>query len=277
MRFGRRKEKKEEPKNEGLNEVENNNYCRKDSSGSNLIVAGLEACRPDTFLNPSLTSLTLVDPVYDFQFRIILVGDSTVGKTSLLRALTKSSFWAGEEATVGVDFVARNIKVGRSKIKLHLWDTAGQERFRFLSRSYYRNSVGVVVAYSVLRRSTFEGIQRWVEEAREHAGAVEPTIIIVGCKIDLVGIGCKREVSFEEGAAVAESVGALFIETSAKQGVGVEETFKLLCEGILMRIESGEIEIEEETEGIKLGRKPRSGSVFSRKEMDVKRRNCCLT
>ena len=88
---------------------------------------------------------------------------------------------------------------------------------------------------------------------------------------------CKFKVSFEEGAAVAQSVGALFIETSAKQGVGVEETFKLLCEGILMRIESGEIEIEEETEGIKLGRKPRSGSVFSKKEMDVKRRNCCLT
>ena len=95
---------------------------------------------------------------------------------------------------MGVDFVARNIKVGGSKIKLHLWDTAGQERFRFLARSYYRNSVGVVVAYCILRRSTFEGVERWVEEAREHAGTIPPTIIIVGCKLDLVGIGCKREV-----------------------------------------------------------------------------------
>ena len=87
-----------------------------------------------------------------------------------------------------------NIKVGSNKIKLHLWDTAGQERFRFLSRSYYRNSVGVVVAYSILRRSTFEGVERWVEEAREYAGPVAPTIVVVGCKLDLIDIGCKRQV-----------------------------------------------------------------------------------
>jgi len=272
MKFGKVKEKKND---EALNDVENNNYCRKDSR-ANLIVTGLEACRPDTFLNPSLTSLTLVDPVFDFQFRIILVGESTVGKTSLLRALTKSSFWAGEEATVGVDFVARNIKVGGSKIKLHLWDTAGQERFRFLSRSYYRNSVGVVVAYSILRRSTFDGVERWVEEAREHAGVVPPTIIIVGCKMDLVDIGCKRQVSYEEGKELADNLGALFIETSAKQGVAVEEAFKCLCDGILERIDSGEIEIQEEMEGIKLGRKIRSGSLYSRKDFNVKRNSCCF-
>ena len=211
-----------------------------------------------------------------------------------LRALTKTSFWAGEEATVGVDFVARNIKVGGSKIKLHLWDTAGQERFRFLSRSYYRNSVGVVVAYSILRRSTFEGVERWVEEAREHAGSVPPTIIIVGCKLDLVDIGCKREVksfsyinkkvsifrdykvSYEEGRELAKSLDALFIETSAKQGVAVEEAFKCLCDGILAKIETGEIEIMEEMEGIKLGRKIRSGSLYSRKDLNVKRNSCCF-
>eukprot|EP00090_Calanus_glacialis_P003161 TRINITY_DN12297_c0_g1_i1.p1 TRINITY_DN12297_c0_g1~~TRINITY_DN12297_c0_g1_i1.p1 ORF type:complete len:277 (+),score=70.47 TRINITY_DN12297_c0_g1_i1:143-973(+) len=276
MKFGKAREKKEALEtDDNFNDVENNNYCRKDSR-ANLIVTGLEACRPDTFLNPSLTSLTLVDPVFDFQFRIILVGESTVGKTSLLRALTKTSFWAGEEATVGVDFVARNIKVGGSKIKLHLWDTAGQERFRFLSRSYYRNSVGVVVAYSILRRSTFEGVERWVEEAREHAGSVPPTIIIVGCKLDLVDIGCKREVSYEEGRELAKSLDALFIETSAKQGVAVEEAFKCLCDGILAKIETGEIEIMEEMEGIKLGRKIRSGSLYSRKDLNVKRNSCCF-
>jgi len=272
MKFGKVKEKISDEK---VDDVENNNYFRKDSS-ANLIVTGLEACRPDTFLNPSLTSLTLVDPVFDFQFRIILVGESTVGKTSLLRSLTKSSFWAGEEATVGVDFVARNIKVGSNKIKLHLWDTAGQERFRFLSRSYYRNSVGVVVAYSILRRSTFEGVERWVEEAREYAGPVAPTIVVVGCKLDLIDIGCKRQVSYNEGKELAESLGALFIETSAKHGVAVEEAFKLLCEGILERIDNGEIEIQENMEGIKLGRQVRSGSLFSRKDFNVKRRSCCF-
>merc|ERR1712183_365158 len=115
MKFGKTKNKKETLENDDkFNDVENNNYCRKDSR-ANLIVTGLEACRPDTFLNPSLTSLTLVDPVFDFQFRIILVGESTVGKTSLLRSLTKSSFWAGEEATVGVDFVARNTRLGATR------------------------------------------------------------------------------------------------------------------------------------------------------------------
>ena len=101
---------------------------------------------------------------------------------------------AREEATVGVDFVARILKVKGSKIKLHLWDTAGQERFRFLSRSYYRNSAGVVVAYSILKRGTFERLDQWVKEAREYAGDIQPTVIIVGCKLDLVGVGCKREV-----------------------------------------------------------------------------------
>jgi len=157
----------------------------------------------------------LVNPVFDFQFRIILVGESTVGKTSLLRALTKSSFWAGEEATVGVDFVARNIKVRSNKIKLHLWDTAGQERFRFLSHSYYRTLWGVVVAYSILRRRTFDGVERWVEEAREYEGPVTPTIVVVGCKLDLVDIGCKWQVSYNEGKELAESLGALYIETYA--------------------------------------------------------------
>ena len=80
------------------------------------------------------------------------------------------------------------------QVKLHLWDTAGQERFRFLCQSYYRNSVGVVVAYSVLDRHTFHQVEDWVGEARKHAGTVQPSVIIVGCKLDLVELGCRRQV-----------------------------------------------------------------------------------
>jgi len=132
------------------------------------------------------------------------------------------------------------------------------------------------VAYSILRRSTFDGVERWVEEAREYAGPVAPTIVVVGCKLDLVDIGCKRQVSYNEGKELAESLGALFIETSAKHGVAVEEAFKVLCEGILERMDNGEIEMQENMERIKLGRQARSGSLFSRKDFNVKRKSCCF-
>ena len=82
------------------------------------------------------------------------------------RCLTKGSFRSGEDATVGVDFVSRIVRVGPDRIKLHLWDTAGQERFRFLCQSYYRNSVGVVVAFSLLSRTSWDMVDTWVEEAR---------------------------------------------------------------------------------------------------------------
>lgn len=209
---------------------ENNNQ-------SSLIQTGLETCRADSILNLNRASRTLVDPVFDFQFRLILVGDSTVGKTSLLRSLTRERFDPGREATVGVDFMARSLKVQGSKVKLHLWDTAGQERFRFLSRSYYRNSVGVVIAYSLVNRSSFSQVSRWAGEALEFAGNTRPSLIVIGCKLDLVEVGVRREVAMEEGQQLADSLGALFMETSAKQGKGVEEAFQLLCEEILERLE----------------------------------------
>jgi len=191
------------------------------------------------------------------------VGESTVGKTSLIRSLTRENFDSGREATVGVDFMAWVLRARGCKVKLHLWDTAGQERFRFLSRSYYRNCVGVVVAYSLVNRATFHTVRRWVGEAREGAGPTSPSLILIGCKLDLVEIGVRREVGKEEGQALADLLGALFIETSAKQGKGVEEAFRLLSEEVLARLEMGDILLGKDVECVKLGRKGRSGSIFS--------------
>merc|ERR1719225_2525641 len=155
-------------------------------------------------------SLTLADLSYDYQFRLIVVGDSSVGKTALLRCLTNNPFRCGEDATVGVDFNIRNIKIAGNRIKLHLWDTAGQEKFRFLCQSYYRNSVGVVVAFSLLSRPSWDMVDTWVQEARQGAGVVPPSVILVGTKLDLVEVGCRREVTEQEARTKADTLGALY-------------------------------------------------------------------
>jgi len=251
------------------NIIENNNYCTNKTS---LLHPTLTKPRNESFIRSSLTRADS----YDYQLRVIIVGDSTVGKTSLLRCLTKSTFKSGEDATVGVDFVSRNLKVGGEKVKLHLWDTAGQERFRFLCQSYYRNSVGVVVAFSLLSRPSFDMVETWVQEARQYAGVVQPSVMIVGCKLDLVDVGCRREISEEEAKEKAAFLGAKYSETSAKQGIGVEETFRLLCEDILIRLGTGDIVLSEKTDSIKVSERYRSGSLCWNIDREEKRNSCCF-
>nr|CAH7764143.1 unnamed protein product [Callosobruchus chinensis] len=117
----------------------------------------------------------MVEPIFDYQFRLILIGD------------------------IGVDFFARLIEVkDGTRIKLQLWDTAGQERFRSITKSYYRNSVGALLVYDICNRSSFEHIPQWMTEARRHIEPHRPVFALVGCKLDLVANGGQREVSKEE-------------------------------------------------------------------------------
>ncbi|XP_075752350.1 RAS oncogene family member Rab39 isoform X2 [Rhipicephalus microplus] len=118
----------------------------------------------------------MVEPIFDYQFRLILIGDSTVGKSTLLKAFTDGKFHDVCDPTVGVDFFARLIEVKKDvRVKLQLWDTAGQERFRSITRSYYRNSVGALLLYDITRRSTFEHLVDWLFEVKRH---IEPQKVI---------------------------------------------------------------------------------------------------
>ncbi|XP_046398585.1 ras-related protein Rab-39B-like [Ischnura elegans] len=128
----------------------------------------------------------MVDPLFEYQFRLILIGDSTVGKSSLLKYFTEGKFAQVSDPTVGVDFFARLVQVkDGTRIKLQLWDTAGQERFRSITKSYFRNSVGALLVYDITNRKSFENLPAWALEARRHIQPHEPVFAVVGCKVDL--------------------------------------------------------------------------------------------
>jgi len=209
----------------------------------------------DTNSDDSDMSHLLIDPFFDYQFRVILIGDSTVGKSSLLKCFTDGTFAEVSDPTVGVDFFARVLKVADgTPIKLQLWDTAGQERFRSITKSYYRNSVGCLLVYDICNRDSYKHIPQWMSEAKRHIEPHKAAFILVGCKRDIATDDVQnREVSEDEARAWAEFNNIPFVETSAKSGLNVEDTFAILTQSIYDRIESGEYKLDDGWDGIKRG------------------------
>jgi Ras-related protein Rab-18 len=154
--------------------------------------------------------------------KIVLVGDSAVGKSSLLLRFAEGTF-ADLPATVGVDFrVVTLDNVRGQRVKLTCWDTAGQEKFRTLTSSYYRGANGVILVYSVADLHSFSHIETsWMEEARRYVNNPNVVYMVVGNKADL----SPAVVSAAQGKQLAERIGALFTETSAKAGAGITECF----------------------------------------------------
>uniref|UniRef100_A0A914HYT1 Ras-related protein Rab-39B n=1 Tax=Globodera rostochiensis TaxID=31243 RepID=A0A914HYT1_GLORO len=193
-------------------------------------------------------------PMYHYQYRIILIGDSTVGKSSLLRYFTEGKNAEISDPTVGVDFYARMVEIKPNyRIKLQLWDTAGQEKFRSITRSYYRNSVGVIVVYDITNRRTFEHVVDWLAEAEANLGGPDPAqlvFLLVGHKADLEE---QREVLYEEGEYFAKHRRIKFIETSALTGENVNEAFLIVSREINARFETGALRICDGWDGIKSG------------------------
>lgn len=214
----------------------------------------------------------MVEPIFDYQFRIILIGDSTVGKSSLLKYFTDGKFAEVSDPTVGVDFFARLIQVtDGTRIKLQLWDTAGQERFRSITKSYFRNSVGVLVVFDICNRKSFENVPTWMLEAKTHIEPHQAVFILVGCKSDLTE---QREVSFEEANTFADFNEMAFVETSAKTGEKVEETFRIVGQEIYNRVQLGEYSIHDGWDGVKAGYR-RAGRDYGLVEADPARTTCC--
>uniref|UniRef100_A0A9J2Q8D3 Uncharacterized protein n=1 Tax=Ascaris lumbricoides TaxID=6252 RepID=A0A9J2Q8D3_ASCLU len=193
-------------------------------------------------------------PMFHYQYRLILIGDSTVGKSSLLKYFTEGKTAEIIDPTVGVDFYARVIEIKPGyRIKLQLWDTAGQEKFRSITRSYYRNSVGVIVVYDISNRATFEHVAQWLNEAEVNVGGPQPgqcVFQLVGHKADL---NADRQVMYEEGEYFAKYHRIKFIETSAVTGENVQEAFTMVAREINARVESGALRLVDGWEGIKCG------------------------
>ena len=162
-------------------------------------------------------------------YKVLLLGDSTVGKTCFLMKYTDKTFQDIHMSTIGLDYrlKAMKLKSGK-KIKLQISDTAGQDRFRAITKNYYKGSHGIILIYDVTSIQTYENIKTWVSQIREEASS-NVVIYIVGNKIDMEE---ERKVSKEEGKNLADELGFPFVETSAKTGINVNETFEDLVERV---------------------------------------------
>ncbi|XP_013872755.1 ras-related protein Rab-42b [Austrofundulus limnaeus] len=189
--------------------------------------------------------------LWQYQFRIIMLGDSTVGKSSLLKRYTEDLFLGSINETVGVDFYVHFLEVEPGvRVKLQFWDTAGQERFRSVTRSYYRNSVGGLLVFDITNRASFDHIKEWHSEVCEHVQPHRVLFILVGQKIDR-DENKERAVSREEAEKLAGQMGVPYVEASAKTGHNVREAFELLTRRVYQGILSGEVELQEGWDGVK--------------------------
>jgi len=161
--------------------------------------------------------------------KILIIGESGVGKSSLLLRFTDDTFDPEQAATIGVDFKVKTLTVDGNKAKLAIWDTAGQERFRTLTPSYYRGAQGCILVYDVSSKASFQKLDAWLNELDTFATKQDIIKMLVGNKIDKEG----REVSREEGLKFARKHHMLFIEASAKTREGVQCAFEELVEKII--------------------------------------------
>ena len=170
-------------------------------------------------------------PSYESLFKLLVVGDASVGKTSIMLRYVDNTFSHSMLSTIGVDFKTRTITVNRRQVKLQIWDTAGHERFRTITNAFYRGAMGILLVYDITNRKSFTNISHWIKNITEQcAGGDEPAIIIAGNKCDL---NERRVVSFEEGQEVATGHRVRCVETSAQSGQNIEEAFLYLAEQIL--------------------------------------------
>ncbi|XP_057495070.1 ras-related protein RABA1d-like [Actinidia eriantha] len=158
---------------------------------------------------------------YDYLFKVVLIGDSGVGKSNLLSRFTRNEFSLESKSTIGVEFATRSLTVDGKVIKAQIWDTAGQERYRAITSAYYRGAVGALLVYDVTRHSTFENVERWLRELRDHT---DPNIVVmlIGNKSDLCHLVA---VSTEDGKSFAERESLFFMETSALEATNVDNAF----------------------------------------------------
>lgn len=166
---------------------------------------------------------------YDLLFKLLLIGDSGVGKTCLLFRFSDDAFNSTFISTIGIDFKIKTVELGGKKIKLQIWDTAGQERFHTITTSYYRGAMGIMLVYDITNAKTFDNISKWLRNIDEHANE-DVEKMILGNKCDMED---KRQVAKDRGDNIAREHGIPFLETSAKANVNVEQAFMELAQAIL--------------------------------------------
>ncbi|KAJ2735643.1 Rab GTPase ypt31 [Coemansia sp. BCRC 34962] len=179
---------------------------------------------------------------YDFLFKIVLIGDSGVGKSNLLSRFTRNEFNLDPKSTIGVEFATRSIQVHSKTIKAQIWDTAGQERYRAITSAYYRGAVGALLVYDIAKHPSYENVTRWLKELRDHADS-NIIIMLVGNKSDLRHL---RAVPTDEAKQFATENDLYFIETSALDSTNVEQSFQEILTKIYLLVSDKAIELSRD-------------------------------
>ena len=160
-------------------------------------------------------------------YKILLLGDSSVGKSCLLKRYTDNTFLDIHISTIGLDYKLKEVKLKDGKtVKVQIWDTAGQDRFRAITKNYYKGAQGIALIYDITNQITFENVRKWIDQIKEEVSEKVP-IILVGNKIDIVE---RRVIKKEDGESMAKEYGLLFSECSAKTGENIDSTFNQLVE-----------------------------------------------
>jgi len=165
---------------------------------------------------------------FDYLFKVVLIGDSGVGKSNLLSRFTRNEFNLESKSTIGVEFATRSITVDDKIVKAQIWDTAGQERYRAITSAYYRGAVGALLVYEISKHASYVNVARWLKELRDHADS-NIVIMLVGNKSDLKHL---RAVPTDEAKAFAAENDLMFIETSALDASNVDNAFHTILSDI---------------------------------------------
>ncbi|KAL6202126.1 hypothetical protein ACLB2K_025837 [Fragaria x ananassa] len=231
------------------------------------------------------------DDDYDYLFKVVLIGDSGVGKSNLLSRFTRNEFSLESKSTIGVEFATRSIHVDDKIVKAQIWDTAGQERFasqshsslscwfdwiriqvdryRAITSAYYRGAVGALLVYDVTRHVTFENVERWLKELRDHTDS-NIVIMLVGNKADLRHL---RAVSVEDAKAFAERENTFFMETSALESMNVENAFSEVLTQIYEVVSRKALEVGDDPAAVPKGQ---TINVGGKDDVSaVKKAGCC--
>ena len=165
---------------------------------------------------------------YDMIFKVVLIGDTSVGKTNILSKYLSNEFDPDSKATVGVEFGTRDFKIENNTVKVQIWDTAGQERYRSITNAYYKGAKGSLLVYDITNPKTFENVDKWLSDLKTNAEE-KISVVLVGNKTDLEA---ERKISIEQGKEKAELFKLAFIETSALNGNNIEKAFNELISDV---------------------------------------------
>ena len=202
---------------------------------------------------------------YDYLFKLIIVGDTNVGKTNIMSKYIKDQFNITSKSTIGVEFGTKILEIDNKKVKAQIWDTAGQERYKSITSAYYKGAKGAFIVYDITNKSTFESVDKWIKDLNSY-GDKNLTMLLIGNKSDLED---KRIINKEEGEEKAKSFELGFIETSAYNGDNIDQAFDIMLKEVLKRyIVENDINNDEFEGGT-------GNNIELVKKNETKKKKCC--